>query len=92
MTIKIPVPYGQKTDFITLKDVLRIEKCTLTYFKKSTHNLYIIEKLGRNEEVFSLYTYPQKADMLFAYNTIQQLLQDKTNTSVVLQLEPMQKV
>jgi len=92
MTIKIPVPHGQKTTFITLKDVLRIENCSLTYFKKSSHNLYIIEKLGRNEEVFSLYTYPKKQDMLFAYNTIQQLLKDKADKSIVLQLEPMKKL
>ncbi|MEJ8756269.1 hypothetical protein WG947_04630 [Pontibacter sp. H259] len=89
MNIKIPAPYGLTTSLISLSDIVRIENCSLTFFKATAYNLYIIEKAEKGEEVFSLFSYHQKQDMLFAYNTIIQLLKDKKNKSITLEMEPM---
>ena len=89
MNIKIPAPYGCKGSQISLCDVVRIENCSLSFFEASAFNLYIIEKADKGEEFFSLFSYRQKEDMLFAYNTIISLLKEKKKGTITLEMEPM---
>ncbi|MBC5775487.1 hypothetical protein H8S95_15525 [Pontibacter sp. KCTC 32443] len=89
MNIKIPVPKGCRSYSVPLVDIVRVENCSLTFFNTSAHNLYIIEKARKGEESFSLYSYRHKKDMLFALQTITDLLKKKSVKSVVLELEPM---
>jgi hypothetical protein len=89
MNIKIPAPQGGKISFISLVDIIRVENCSLTFFGSSAYNLYVVEKVDKGEEFFSLYSYKRKEDMLTAFNIISGLLKKKSDEPVILEMEPV---
>ena len=89
MNIKIPAPQGSKNSLIPLCDIIRIENCSLSFFEASAYNLYIIEAADEGDECFTLFSYRQKQDMLFAYQTISTLLKDRTKEPIVLEMVPI---
>lgn len=89
MNIKIPAPHGCKASLISLVDIIRVENRSINFSNGSSYNLYIIEKVHKGEEYFTLYSYKQKKDMLFAYDTINSLLKEKKTEAVTLVMAPM---
>lgn len=89
MNIKIPAPQGGKISFISLVDIIRVENCSLTFFGSSAYNLYVVEKVYKGEEFFSLYSYKRKEDMLLAYNTISSLLKERPVETITLEMAPV---
>ncbi|MBJ6119368.1 hypothetical protein JAO76_14255 [Pontibacter sp. BT310] len=89
MNIKVPVPQGSKRYVISLTDILRIENRSLSFFGAGAHNLYIFEKTSKGDELFSLYSYGHKQDMLTAFSIINSLLAKISKEPVMLELEPM---
>lgn len=89
MNIKIPAPQGGKISFISLVDIIRVENCSLTFFGSSAYNLYVVEKVCKGEEFFSLYSYKRKEDMLAAFDIISSLLKKKSAETIILEMEPV---
>ena len=91
MNIKVPVPKGSERYIVSLVDILRVENRSLSFFGAGAHNLYIFEQTSKGDELFSLYSYGQKQDMLDAFSIISSLLKQKSKEQVLLELEPMKK-
>ena len=91
MHIKVPIPQGSKSYIVAIVDILRIESRSVSFIDTGAHNLYIFEKTTTGDELFSLYSYKQKQDMLAAFSIISSLLKQKSKKAVMLELEPMLK-
>ncbi|MER2996479.1 hypothetical protein [Pontibacter populi] len=89
MNIKIPIPIGSKGYLIPIVDILRVESRSISFADAGAYNLYIFERTTTGDELFSLYSYKQKQDMLAAFSIISSLLIQKSKELVMLELEPM---
>ncbi|GAB3198030.1 hypothetical protein ABID22_000672 [Pontibacter aydingkolensis] len=89
MNVKIPAPHDCNGISLSLADVIRIEKRSLSFFESCAHNLYIVVRQHHNQEVFSLFCYKNQVDMLLAYDTISSLLKKASPEDVTLEMEPM---
>lgn len=88
MNIKIPAPYGSEGLSISLIDVSRVENRSFAFFESCMYNLYIVVRAHQKEDLFTLYSYKEEKEMLFAFETISSLLKNKINDCVTLEMEP----
>ena len=87
MIISIKGPKDSLSATIRVKDIVRLEACTLEFFGKKVFNLYIIIKADADES-FHLFSYSRQENFKDAFSNLSSVLKQDSSKTGIIQVEP----